>query len=368
MAKAIRWLVVLVALAAVSVGAYAWLQNQTPETAGFKLVEVTTGSITEKALAVGQIEPRVKFAVKSKISGIVKRCLVEVGDTVKAGAPLFEIIPDPTPSELLEARGRVEQAEAGFRLAESELRRSSQLFTMKILARKDLDMREEEYERARIELDRAKDAFALLKKGKLEGGGMESIIRAPAGGIVLARNVDPGDPVVPLTSFQEGTELASIADMSDLVFEGTVDEIDVGKLSVGLVARLKIGALPDDIVLGTLTRIAPQATERDGARLFGVDIELAEDQDVQLRAGYSATADLIIQEKTEITLVPERLVTFGEEGDKPFVELPGNGPEAEPVKREVTLGLSDGLNIEVIDGLAAGEQLVERPPREITAG
>jgi HlyD family secretion protein len=173
--------------------------------------------------------------------------------------------------------------------------------------------------------------------------------------------------VVPLTSFQEGTELLTIADMSDLIFRGTVDEIDVGKLRVGLPARLKIGALPDAHVSGKLTHIAPQAIEEDGAKLFKIEIELDAQDDAFLRAGYSANADLIIQERTDILLIPERLLLFEGEGEQAqqFVETPPNAPGGEPQKVEIETGLSDGLNIEVTSGVKEGELIVQRPPRDV---
>jgi HlyD family secretion protein len=194
---------------------------------------------------------------------------------------------------------------------------------------------------------------------------METIIRAPAEGILLQRLVNPGDSVVPLTSYQEGTELATLADMSDLIFKGTVDEIDVGKLSLGMPVRIKIGALPDQSITGKLSRIAPQAVERDNAKLFEVEIVMDPFEGVLLRAGYSANADIVIREKKDILIIPERLVLFEDEGAKTFVELPGDIPEAEPKKVAVKVGLSDGLNIEVISGLREGEKVVQRPPREI---
>lgn len=195
---------------------------------------------------------------------------------------------------------------------------------------------------------------------------MESIIRATEGGVVLERLVNPGDPVVPLTSYQAGTDMATIADMRDLIFKGTVDEIDVGKLKVGTVARLKIGSLPDKPVTGKLSRIAPQAKEKDNARLFDVEIELDPAADVTLRAGYSATADLVIREKKGVLVLPERLVRFEDGGAKAWVEVPAGAPGKPPRKVDVKTGLSDGLNLEVVNGLKKGEQVVERPPREIS--
>jgi HlyD family secretion protein len=352
---------------AVVVGAYAWMQGREPATGGVELIPVTRGSIVEKAVAVGQIEPRVKFSVKSKLPGIVSRTMVDVGDLVEAGDPLFDIVPDPTPSELVESVRRVDAARTAYKRAEADWRRAIELSQQGILSGDELDATRETFELSKIELASARDSQQLTRDGRIDGGGrgMESIIRAPARGIVLQRLVDPGDPVVPLTSYQEGTQLATVADMSDLIFTGTVDEIDVGKLSVDVVARLKIGALPGQVVTGTLSRIAPQATEKDGARLFEVEIELDPVSDVVLRAGYSANADLVIREKTDILMIPERLVLFEDDGAKTFVEIPGETPDAEPIKVEIETGLSDGLNIEVLSGLSEESQVVQRPPRDV---
>ena len=365
MRKVVKWLIVLGVLAGGAVGAYAWLTGRDTTANGLKLVEITTGGIVEKAVAIGKIEPRVKFHVKSKISGIVRASFFEVGDNVKAGDVLFNIVPDPTPTELSEAQRNVELAQAAYDRAEADYGRSQELSAAKILSRGDLDIKKESYEHARISLAQSKDSLELIKKGKITGGGstMESVVRAPAGGTLLERLVYAGDPVVPLTSYQAGTDLASIADMRELIFRGTVDEIDVGKLHEGLTARLKVGALPDQEVLGTLTRIAPQAIEKDNAKLFEVEIELDPGQTIVLRAGYSANADLVIKEKKDILLVPERVIVFEDGGKKAFVEIPGPGPKSPPKKVEITTGLSDGLNCEVVSGLKKGDLVVQRPPK-----
>ncbi len=350
----------------VALGAYAIRRNGKADDGDEKKPSVSRGTITEKAVAVGRIEPRLTFHVKSKMSGIVKRCDREVGDPVAPGDVLFEIAPDPMPLERLEGERRVESAQTAFNRADADWRRATEMDQQGLLSASDLDARRESYEQAKITLDQARDNLALIREGRVGNGsgGMESTIRAPAGGTLLERKVNPGDPVVPLTSYQEGTELAAIADMSDMIFKGTVDEIDVGKLSVGLPARIKVGALPSATVTGRLSRIAPQAIEKDGARLFQIEIEL-DPSETLLRAGYSANADLIIREKKEILLVPERLVLFEGEEQKPFVEVPGDKPKSPPRKVLIETGLSDGLNIEVVSGLAEGDRLFERPPKQI---
>ena len=365
MAKVLRLLVIVIVLAGVAGGIYAWVGSHGTDENGNTLIKAEIGSITEKALAVGQIEPREKFQIKSKISGIVKRCFVEVGDTVRTGDSLFEIAPDPTPQELLNVDHGVQASEASFLKAQADYQRGVELVNDGLMSKGDLDALRESYELARIARQQASDNRELTRSGKVTGGtGVETLIRTSASGTVLSRAVNVGDPVVPLTSYQPGTELATVADMGDLVFKGTVDEIDVGKISIGMPCRIKVGALPDDIVTGRLERIAPQAQKSEGATLFDVEIELDPDQDVVLRAGYSANADVVIREKTDIVLIPERLVLF--EDDHTFVELPGEGPEAEPRKVAVELGLSDGLSVEIVSGLSEGDEVVQRPPKEIS--
>jgi HlyD family secretion protein len=235
-----------------------------------------------------------------------------------------------------------------------------------VLPKSDLDQRREAFELAKIALLKAQQDRELVRRGRTSDTGTEAIVRAPAAGTVLMRAVNPGDPIVPLTSYQPGTELATIADMSDLIFRGTVDEIDVGKLQVGLPARIKVGALPSDVVNGRVVRIAPQAQQKDGATLFDVEIDLDRGGEIVLRAGYSANADLIIREKKDVLTIPERLVTFEDGGKKAWVEIPGDSPNAEPKKIDMILGISDGLNVEVISGVKKGQQIVERPPKEIS--
>jgi HlyD family secretion protein len=364
MGKLGKTLMILLVVALVTAGLYAWARGSKKDKSGNKLVDVTSGSITEKAVAVGQVQPRQKFAVKSKISGIVRRALVEVGDHVNAGDPLFEIAPDPTPLEVTEVDRRVESARASFERAKAEFDRSSELSRSGVLPKSDMDARRESFELTKIALLKAQQDRELTRRGRLTSSGTESIIRAPAAGTILTRAVNPGDPVVPLTSYQPGTELATVANMGDLIFKGTVDEIDVGKMAVGLTARIKVGALPTDVVTGRVSRIAPQAQQKEGATLFDIEIELDPGQKIVLRAGYSANADVIIREKKDVLVIPERLVTFEDGGKKASVEIPTG--EKEPKKVEIKTGISDGLNVEVISGLNKGQKIVERPPKEIS--
>ncbi len=357
-------LLTLVVLAGAAVVVYAMSRGKRPD--GSKEVAVTTGSIVEKAVAVGQIQPRQKFSVKSKISGIVAKALVQVGDTVRTGDALFEIGPDPTPMEVTEVDRQVDSAGASYKRAEVDYQRSQQLSASGVMPKSDLDQKREAFELARVALTKAQQNRDLTRNGRLTVSGTESIIRAPAAGTILTRIVNPGDPIVPLTSYQPGTEMATVADMSDLIFKGTVDEIDVGKLRVGMPARIKVGALPTDVVTGHVSRIAPQAQQKDGATLFDVEVELDPGQKITLRAGYSANADVIIREKKDVITLPERLVTFEDGGKKATVEVPAADPKAPPKKVVIKTGISDGMNVEVLSGLKKGDKVIERPPKEIS--
>jgi HlyD family secretion protein len=334
----------------------------------FKTVAVTRGDVVEKALAVGSIKPRREIAIKSKISGIVHSSYHEMGDRVRAGEPLFELLPDPTPLELTEARREVEIAQAGFDQVQKNHERLRALSNQGIVSSQDLEKAEREIQEGAIRLRLATERLALIEKGRIKTErstdrlSVTSIIRAPIDGTLLELLVNPGDPVVPLTSYQAGTPLATLANMSDLIFRGTVDEIDVGKLREGMPARLKVGALPDARVEGRVYKIAPKSKTAEGATLFEIELELLPANGVVLRAGFSANADVAIKEKRGVLLLPERLVTLAD--GRASVEVPGTSP-AEPLRKDIKVGLSDGISIEVAEGLAEKDLVVERPPKKI---
>jgi HlyD family secretion protein len=306
---------IVVILGGVTAALYS--KSNSSSTNGFKTVPVARGSVVEKALATGAIKPKREIAVKSKISGIVKTSFREIGDRVRPGDPLFEILPDPTPMELTEARREVEIAKNVFDQAKKKYDRSRTLRDQGILATQDWDQVEKDIQDAQIRLSLASERLALT----------------------------------------------NLADMTTLVFKGTVDEIDVGKLHEGMPAHIKIGALPDAKVDGKIYKISPKSKTAEGATLFDVEIELVPGKDVVLRAGYSANAEIAVREKHDVLTIPERLVTF--QDGKASVELPGQGEKDAPVKKQIKTGLSDGMNVEVAEGLTEKDLVIERPPKKI---
>ncbi len=359
--------IVFIALVAGLVGGVLFfaIDGAAKKEEGLKTVPVERGDIIDKALAIGRIEPEKEIAVKSKISGIVKRSFVDIGDKVNVGDPLFDIAPDPTPLEFAEAKRQVELAQVSFDNAKQEYGRSKSLADKQLISNQEYDREKASFDEAELRLKLAKEKLSLIQSGQTTIADFEidNIIKAPIAGTVLSVLVEEGDPVVPLTSYQEGTELMTIARMDNLIFKGNVDEIDVGKLSRGMEVEIEIGALPNEKVPGRLIKISPKAHKQEGSTMFEVEIEIDDVSGAFLRAGYSANADIIITKKTDILLIPERLLTI--EDSTAFVEV--QDTIGVVTKREIETGLSDGIRIEIQDGLQEGELLVERPPREITA-
>ncbi len=322
-------------------------------------VTVKKGTIEEKALAVGTIEPENEISIKSRVSGVVEKLFVDVGSYVHAGDPLIEVKPDPTPVELADAKRQLELAQVDFDNIKAEKLRQSKLYKKSLLSDQDYENTVKAYKESELRLKMAEESLQLMVTGSvtIDKTTIQSVIYAPIDGYILTRSVEVGDPVIPLTSYQEGTVLMQMANMSHLVFKGTVDEIDVGTLEEGMPAQIRIGALPGDTIRGTLTKIWLQGETKENASVFPVEISISNTNRVTLRAGYSANADIITQKKTNILYIPERVVTFRH--DSSFVKIALGGNKS--AERAIKTGLSDAINIQVISGLKRGEKVFEKP-------
>jgi HlyD family secretion protein len=348
--------VALVAVAAAA--AAAALMPRGGAANGVRGIEVVRGDLVDRALAVGTIVPEVEVSVKSKVSGVVQRRFAEVGDFVPAGAALLEIRPDPTPLELVEARRQLELNESQLESLARQYERQQELRARGLVAEQEYDQSRQRWTEAQLQAQVARDRLALLEQGRVAtaGGRIESVVRSPISGYILEKRVEVGDPVVPLSSYQEGTVLLTMADMQSLIFRGTVDEIDVGRLAEGMEAEIRVGALPDARIRGVVSRISLKARREDQATTFPIEITLETPDGVTLRAGYSASADVIIERRTDVLTVPERVVTF-EGGTARVTVLRADGT-TEP--RTIRTGLSDAITVEVLEGLAAGERVLEK--------
>ncbi len=332
---------------------------------GMKTVAVIKGTITDKALAVGKIDPKRQINVKSKIPGLIKQIHAEIGVQVRVGDPLFTIAPDPTPLEFAETKRQVELAQVTFDNQKRELDRKNSLRDKQLISNQEWETQRSTYEEAELRLKLANERLALIETGHIETAGrqVDNVIKSNVNGTVLSIAVEEGDPVVPLTTYQAGTDLMTIAYMEDLIFKGNVDEIDVGKLHEGMTAEIEIGAIPNQKIKGTLTKVSPKAHKEEGSTLFEVEVQITDAGDKTLRAGYSANASIIINQKDSVLVVPERLVKVTDSVST--VEVKDSIGQI--ASRTVKTGLSDGINIEVIDGLKLGDSVIERPPKEIKA-
>jgi HlyD family secretion protein len=326
-------------------------------------VKVQKGNIVDKALAVGTIEPENEISIKSKVSGVVKHIFADAGVYVKEGQPLLEVRPDPTPLELADAKRQAQLAQVELDNFVKQGVREESLNKKQLISTKEYEDFQQQYQQAELRVKIADEKLELLKSGKvkIEGTEIESIIKAPIEGFVLSKTVEVGDPVTPLTTYQEGTVLMKMASMKRLLFKGTVDEIDVGKLKEGMPVEIKVGALPNDTVNGFLRRISLKAEKKENATAFPIEIMIPASSKVTLRAGYSASASIIIQRKDSVLFIPERTVTF--RNDSAFVKVALSPGKEED--RLIKTGLSDAINVEVIAGLKRGDEVIEKPVKKI---
>jgi len=314
------------------------------------LIKVTRGEIVEKALAVGTIEPENEVSVKSKVSGVVGKIYADAGSYVKAGQPLLEVRPDPTPLELADAKRQVQLADVELNNLEKDKVRQESMVQKHLISTKDYEDFQSKLEESELRQKISREKLALMESGKVTIDKMqiESIVKAPIDGFVLNKTVEVGDPVTPLN-------------MSKLIFKGSVDEIDVGKLKEGMPAEIKIGALPTDKIKGVLSKISLKAEKKENATVFPIEITVPSSSGTTLRAGYSANANVIIQHKDSVLMIPERVVTF--RNDSSFVKVAlGEGKDED---RLIKTGLSDAINIEVLTGLKEGDQVKEKPVKKI---
>lgn len=363
--RSLFWILLVVIIASGGFFYFSYSNTETTDEITAETIEVEKGTIVEKALAVGTIEPETEIEIKSIIPGVVDTIFIEEGQFVRKGDPLVEVRPDPTPIELAEARRNLELIEIERKNLEKDLERMENLNSRNLISDREYEQAVEQVDDVKVREQINRERLQLLESGKITMGDktIESIIRAPIDGYILEHMVEVGDPIVPLTSYQEGTPIMSIAQMEHLLFKGTVDEIDVGKIQIGFPAEIKIGALPGVIIEGEVSKISLKARQEDNATVFPVEIMITDMGSTTLRAGYSSNADIIINRRIDVPTIPERLVQFEEETAS--VEVPGNEP-GERRKIDVELGLSDAITVEVLSGLSLGDKVLEPEPQSLS--
>lgn len=359
-----RWLWIILIVVIVCVVAFIAMKGKGEnKNQGPKTVKVEKRNIVDKALAVGKIEPENEVQVKSKVTGVVTKLFADISDFVTEGTPLIEIKPDPTPQELVAAKREIELKEIELTNLKREINRKKELKEKGLISDQEFEDSNQRFDEVELGVKMAKERLQLLEKGKVKiaNTNIESVVKSPITGYILERNVALGDPVVPLTSYQPGTVLLVMANMENLLFKGTVDEIDVGKIKEGMSVDIQVGALPGKSLKGKVTKISLKAQKEDNSTVFPIEIMITNVDNLVLRAGYSANANIIIQQKDSVLTVPERLVTF--RNDSAFVKL----PQEDGTQKEVFIktGLSDAIYIEVQSGLEEGQEVLEKEVKEI---
>lgn len=344
-------------------------QKSRPVAAEVRTDSPELADIEKKTVASGAIQPRQEVEIKPKVSGILRELLVKPGDKIKKGDLLgeIEIIPDPV--GLNDAELRLRTAVLRSERAKRELDRVATLAGQGTLPAAQLDQARTESELAAEEVTTAESRVQLMRSGALKKSkGASTQIESTVDGTVLSLPLKEGSSVINANSFNPGTTVAFVANMSDMIFKGTIDESEVGRLKVGMPVKIVIGALNELSFDGSLEFVAPKSLAKEGTTEFEIEAAFRIPDGVMVRAGYSANANIVLESRKQVMSIDEGYVVF--ERGKTFVEIK-NGTEDGKDKyerREVKLGLSDGLRVEVLDGVKKGDVLRKPDPTEMPKG
>jgi HlyD family secretion protein len=326
----------------------------------FQTAKAFKTDIIKKTVATGTITPKKEVSIKPRVSGIIEKVYVEEGQFVKNGDPIAKVKIVPDMVSLNNAKNRVQMAQLAVSDAQENHDRQKTLLDQGVVATADFQPVKTQLLNAKQELLAAESNLQLIEEGALKNQGTASntLIRSTASGMVLEVPVKEGNSVIESNTFNEGTTIATIADMGEMIFEGKVDESEVGKIQEGMDLLIIIGALEGHTFSARLDHISPKGVEENGAIQFKIQAEVELKKDVFIRSGYSANADIVLERKDSVLAIPEALLSFGNSADSAFVEVETSPQTFE--KRPVKLGLSDGINIEVISGVDTSDN-IKRP-------
>ena len=343
-----------VVIAAAFIGTFVYLyMSSRPEKELYATVSPSRQTIERSTVLTGKIEPRDEITVKPQISGIISEILVEAGNMVKEGDVIAKIKVIPDASQLSSAESRLNLANIEMADAQVKADRDQALFDKKVISREEYETSRKTLDKAREEVVAATDALRIVKEGVSAHNARESntLVRATITGLVLDVPVKVGSSVIQANTMNDGTTVATIADMSNLIFKGNVDETEVGMLSVGMPMSIAIGALPELKPQGVIEFISPKGSDTSGANTFEIKAAITVDDSSALRSGYSANATVSLSKAADVLALPESVIEF--KGDSTFVYLLTDSL-ADPVqftRTPVTTGLSNGITIEIKDGI-----------------
>ena len=354
--------IIFALIAVLFVGTFVFLfKNSRPEKTQYQELEAVIGNISRSTVITGKIVPRNEVNVKPQINGIISELYKEAGQTVKEGEVIAKLRVIPDMNSLSSAQSRVRLAEINLKQAKTNYEREKALYDKHLVSDEEYDQVLQTYNQAVEEQNAAQESLEVIRDGvsKSNATGSSTLVRSTITGLILDVPVKVGNSVIQANTMNEGTTVATIANMSDLIFDGNIDETEVGSLVEGMPMVISIGALSDYSTEASLEYISPKAVENNGANQFEIKAAVKGDSSHMIRSGYSANAEIVLERADSVLVIPESALEF--DGDDTFVYKKNEAGEYDRV--QVQTGLSDGVNIQITSGLAEGEML--RGPRLI---
>lgn len=357
--KKIKRIVLLsvVGLAVVGTFVFLWKKAQ-PEVTEYEIVTPERGTVETKTVATGNVEPRYEILIKPQISGIISEVLKEAGQRVTEGEIIAKVKVIPEMGQLNSAESRVNVARISLDQVESTHRRDEQLFKQGILTAEEFDVSKANYRKAKEELANAQSSLEIVRDGISRNTRSSSTtqIRSTITGMILNVPIKVGNSVIQSNSFNDGTTIASVANMNDMIFRGNVDETEIGKIREGMPIKLTVGALGTRTFDAVLEYVSPKGEEKNGAIQFEIKAAVSLPDTSFVRAGYSANAEIVLERAENVLTIPESTVEF--HGDTAFVQVvKQEKPKQIFEKRLIKTGLSDGIKIEVKEGLTEKDKI-----------
>ena len=353
--KKIGKYIVVVLVLAIFAGTFAYLYKRSkPKEALYQELEATVGTIVKSTVLTGKIQPRDEVNIRPQISGIVAELCKEAGQSVKQGEIIakLKVIPDMT--SLSSAQSRVRLAEVNAKQVKTDYDRNKNLYDKALISADEYEKSYQQLQQANEELASAKEALEIIRDGvsSSNASGSSTLVRSTISGLILDVPVKVGTSVTLSNTFNDGTTIATVANMDDLIFDGNIDETEVGRISPGLPVTITVGALQDVTLDATLEYIAPKATESNGTNLFEIKASVKVPKGITVRSGYSANAEIVLDKAEDVVTIQESAIQW--DGDDTYVYV--NGPSGYE-RKDVVTGLSDGVNIEIKSGLSAGDKV-----------
>ncbi|MDR1259461.1 MAG: efflux RND transporter periplasmic adaptor subunit [Tannerellaceae bacterium] len=350
-------LLVFVGVAVLGTFFFLWKKAQ-PVITVYEVVTPSRDTIETKTVATGSVEPRYEVLIKPQISGIISELAKEAGQMVKEGEILARIKVIPEMVQLNSAESRVNVAEITMKQVEETFRRDETLFEQGVVSKEEFNVSNANYLKAKEEYANAQNALEIIRDGITRNSKMASTtqIRSTVTGMILDVPVKVGNSVIQSNNFNDGTTIASVADMNDMIFRGNVDETEIGRINEGMAIKLTIGAMESRVFDATLEYVSPKGVDKNGAIQFEIKAAVSIPGDAFIRAGYSANAEIVLKRADDVLTVPESTVEF--HGDSAFVQIvKQEKPEQIFERHHIVTGLSDGIKIEVKEGLDTGDRI-----------